>query len=126
MRRKKIISVISAVIIMFNIFLKAQKKDPILPASVSPSVFEVARMFRGDDYDDDIFLPAKLFQEIFGRELLLLISTALIPLVDQSCHSGTLIVAAKSLAQRISNVTGDQHDDLLGSHADESGSKFEF
>ena len=61
--RKKVVKVICAVIIILNVFLSIQRKDPILPTFMSPSIIDLSAMFQSDDYDDVIFLPAKKFQQ---------------------------------------------------------------
>ena len=60
--RKKVVRVVCAVIIIFNVFLSIQRRDPVLPTFFSPSVIDLSAM-QSDDYDDKIFLPAKTFQQ---------------------------------------------------------------
>ena len=43
--RKKVVKVVCAVIIIFNVFLTIQRRDPILPTFFSPSVIDLSAMF---------------------------------------------------------------------------------
>lgn len=61
--RKKVVKVICAVIIIFNVFLSIQRRDPILPTFVSLSLIDLSAMFQSDEFDDEVFLPAKRFQQ---------------------------------------------------------------
>lgn len=59
--QRKIITVICAVVIIFNIFLDMQQRDSALPIFIPPSILDLSEMFQIDG--DEIFLPAKKFQQ---------------------------------------------------------------
>ena len=61
--RKKILNVICILITGFNIFMTMQDNDSKLPIIAPPSAFELSKMFQTDEYDSEIFLPAKQFQQ---------------------------------------------------------------
>ena len=61
--RKKILNVIRILITGFNIFMTMQDNDSKLPIIAPPSAFELSKIFQTDEYDSEIFLPAKQFQQ---------------------------------------------------------------
>ena len=79
--RKKILNVICILITGFNIFMTMQDNDSKLPIIAPPSAFELSKMFQTDEYDSEIFLPAKQFQ---WQGLLPLMNSALIRAKSQN------------------------------------------
>ena len=61
--RRRVFNIIAGVIIIMNLLMILQKKDPILHTLVAPSSFDLADAFLTDDFEDDCFLPAKKFME---------------------------------------------------------------
>jgi hypothetical protein len=61
--RRKVVKVISAVVIIFKIFLAMQQRDSIQPIFMSPILADLVEMFQSEEYDDEIFIPAKKFQQ---------------------------------------------------------------
>ena len=78
--RKKVVRVVCAVIIIFNVFLSTQRRDLVLPTFFSPSVIDLSAMFQSDDYDDEIFSPAKKFQQDLWARIIA---------IDQFCADPT-------------------------------------
>jgi hypothetical protein len=61
--RKKVIIAICAVMFTVILMVSIQAKDPALPIFESSPIIDPSVMFQNDEFDDETFLPAKLFQQ---------------------------------------------------------------
>ena len=61
--RKRVCNIIAGIIIIMNLLIILQKKDPILLTLTTPSSLDLADTFLTDDFEDERFLPAKKFME---------------------------------------------------------------
>lgn len=63
--RKRVVSVICGIIIVMNLFVMSQKREPILPEFLSPLIIDLAGTANSEDIgcDDAVFAAATKFQQ---------------------------------------------------------------
>ena len=63
--RKQVVSVICGIIIVMNLFVMSQKREPILPEFLSPLIIDLAGTANSEDIgcDDAVFAAATKFQQ---------------------------------------------------------------
>ena len=65
--RKRVYNIIAGIIIIMNLLMILQKKDPILLTLTTPSSFDLADTFLTDDFEDERFFCPKNYGGTLGK-----------------------------------------------------------